>query len=90
MMGWQKTMKLIKYLALFGFLISCSQLTHASPRPDGATKANNSPSLNNSSSSSNSAATNRERSTKVSSERMKGKFYEPIYITQDELSAVEC
>lgn len=89
MMGrWLKTMKLIKYLVLLVFLINCNRLTHASPPPDGATKANNSAILNNSSngssnSSTNSAATNRERSTKVSSERMKGKFSMPLYIMQE-------
>lgn len=82
-MGWLKTMKVIKYLALLAFLINCSQLTLA--RPDGATATTpSSTTIANNGSGSSSVATTtttaRERSTKVSSERTKGKFFTSIYI----------
>lgn len=78
MMGWLKTMKSIKYLVLLAILINGSQSIHvtttSSSIADGVTA-----SISNS--SSNNATTIRERSTKVSSERAKGKnFSHSIYI----------
>lgn len=88
-MGWLKTMRVIKYLALLAFLINCSQLTLA--RPDGATAttpssttiANNGSGGSSSASTTTTTTTARERSTKVSSERTKGKFFTSIYIMQE-------
>lgn len=91
-MGWLKTMKVINYLALLAVLINCSRLTLA--RPDGATAttpASTTIANNGGGGSSSAAATTaRERSTKVSSERTKGKFFTSIYIMQEMRCWMRC
>lgn len=73
MMGWQKTMRSIGYLLLLAFLINCKQSIHATPSsPSLSDGASQSTTI---SSSSSAATSNRERSAKVSSERIKGNFY---------------
>lgn len=91
-MGWLKTMKSIKYLVLLVFLINGNQSIQAtataSSIADGATASvnkNNSSSTTTATTSTESSpitSSNRERSTKVSSDRAKGKknFSHSIYI----------